>query len=436
MRRWKERPMKYVICVLVAAATISADAELRAGAARVSITPSEANLPIPLGGYGARDGKLAEGVHDTLYAKALVFDQDGKKSALVALDVCSLPHCVVEESLAKAKLEGLTADTVMMVASHSHTGLEGMALDRRNVADNPHIGIFSEPLLNFVTDRVAQVLGEANVALQPVTAAAGVVALPGMNRNRRKDTFIDEDLTLLRLDAAGGRPYAILVNFTAHGTIVSEREMLASAEWAGSMQRTVEALLGEGVTCFYTNGAEGDMSPAGARGASAWERFEDYGRRVGIAAARLAGALQTRPAQTFAFQCRWVDLPPKKGAPDFVKIAGDEYHVTQEQLDQLLPALFPDRAQVMALRVNDFQMVTFPGEPICQFGLTLKRQMREAGIKYPCVAALTNDSIGYILTKEEYAESGYEVTASFYGDGLGALMLENAGAVAQSAAGE
>jgi len=97
--------------------------------------------------------------------------------------------------------------------------------------------------------------------------------------------------------------------------------------------------------------------------------------------------------------------------------------------------LFPSRAPLYALRVNDFLMVTFPGEPISEIGLAVKQTLREAGIRFPAVAALTNDLIGYILTKEEYAQSGYEVTASFYGDGLGELMLQNAQALAREAAG-
>ena len=397
---------------------------LEAGVARVSITPLEENLPTQLGGYGERAGKPAEGIHDTIYAKVLVLAQGDERCALVTLDMCSVPLCVVEESLAKAGVEGLSVDNVMMSASHSHAGLEGFSLDRRNVAGNPHIGIFSEPVLEFVTSRIAQGLREAVGAMQPVRAGAGTVALDGMNRNRRGDDFVDADMTLLRLDTVEGNPLAVLVNFTAHGTLMTEKEMLISGGWPGVMQRTCEALVGEGVTCMYTNGAEGDMSPAGAQGGSRWEMAEDYGRRAGIAAAKLTNAVETHDVDTFAVESVWVDLPLQQGAPDFVEIAGDEYHVTEKQLGLLLSTMFPGRAPFYALRINDFQMMTYPGEPICQYGLAVKEVLRQAGIAYPCVAALTSDHIGYVLTPEEYRESGYEVTASFYGDGLGPLLLK------------
>ncbi len=425
--------MRYVLILLVAVCVFPAAAELKAGVAVVSITPMEEGIPTQLGGYGAREGKPAVGILDTLHGKVLMFESGGQKSALITVDTCSVPICVLEETLAKAAIAGLTPERVMIAASHSHTGLEGFALDRRNIANNPNIGIFSEPMLNFVTDRLAKGLKEANTALQPVKAGAGTVALPGMNHNRRGDKFVDDHLTALRLDKADGSPYALLVNFTAHGTLVDEGDMLISAEWAGNMQRTVEALM-DGVTCLYTNGAEGDQAPSAKAAGSHYEQAENYGRAIGIAAWKLAQGLVTKDVGNFAVQCAWVPLPPRKGAPDFAKIAGEEYKVPPEQLDAMLQLMFADKAPIYALRVNDFELATFPGEPICQIGLAVKDALSKAGIEYPCVASLTSEHIGYILTKEEYQQSGYEATASFYGDGLGQLMQDQVTALGVAAA--
>jgi neutral ceramidase len=415
-------------CSLVGLAQASA-APLKAGVARVSINPLEDKIPTQLGGYGARDGKPAVGTLDTIYGKVILFDSGGEKSAVITMDVCSVPVCMAEEALKKAAIENLTLDRCVIAASHSHTGLEGLALDRRNVANNPHIGIFSEPMLNFVTDRLAGALKEANAALQPVKAASGSVDLPNMNRNRRGSKCVDPQATVLRLDKEDGSPLAVFVNYTAHGTFVDEHEMLVSGEWAGSMQRTVEDLIGGGVLCLYANGAEGDIAPNGRSGGSHYEQAWNYGRQVGIAVGRLAKDLHTESISRFAVGCDWVTLPARQGAPDFVKIAGAEYHVTQEQIDQMVQLLFPEKAPLYALRLNGFEMVTFPGEPICELGTAVKDALRSAGVAHPCVAALTTDGIGYILTKAEYHKSGYEVTASFYGDGLGQLILDRAKAL-------
>jgi hypothetical protein len=68
--------------------------------------------------------------------------------------------------------------------------------------------------------------------------------------------------------------------------------------------------------------------------------------------------------------------------------------------------------------------MTFPGEPICEIGTAVKDALRKGGVAHPCVASLTTDHIGYILSADEYHKSGYEVTASFYGDGLGKLLQD------------
>src|SRR5947199_2480885 len=68
-------------------------AQVRAGAARVSITPDPSKLPYTLGGYAdpSRLKNHATGIHDACYARALVLEQKGVKCALVSLDLCFLP---------------------------------------------------------------------------------------------------------------------------------------------------------------------------------------------------------------------------------------------------------------------------------------------------------------------------------------------------------
>src|SRR5438552_1599364 len=71
-----------------------ASAELRAGAARVDITPDVKAAKIPLGGYAARKGSPSTGVHDPVYAHALVLSSGDTKVAIVSLDLCFVPASV------------------------------------------------------------------------------------------------------------------------------------------------------------------------------------------------------------------------------------------------------------------------------------------------------------------------------------------------------
>lgn len=415
-----------IVGLLAALGPGEAMAELKAGVARVSITPLEAGLPTQLGGYGEREGKPATGIHDTINAKAIVFEYGEQHAAIVSLDICTMTRCLAEEAIAEANVPGLTYANTLICATHSHAGTEGMSMERRNVINNPHIGIFDEKVLLFTRDRVAQALREAAANLRPVKVGTGVQRIEGMNRNRRHDGApTDEDMTILRLDTLDGKPYVALVNYTAHPTISVPETMMISCDWPGFMARTVQDLV-PGVECVYINGSEGDVAPAGHAGGSRYEMMENYGRKLGILAAKLINQVTTADARNLKVNQTFAQLPTRQAAPDFLKIAGDEYKVDKEQLDFLINLMWPEKAPLYLFRLDDFALISFPGEPITEIGLAAKDFLAKAGVKHPIVLALTGEHIGYILTPEEYEKSGYEVTASFYGPTLGPTLLKAA----------
>src|SRR5437764_3582575 len=93
-------------------------AELTAGAAAVDVTPPRG---CPMAGYYSARG--AEGTHDPLHAKALVFEKDGTRAALVALDLIGTTRGLVEESRRLIEKDtGIPGGHVMISATHSHTG--------------------------------------------------------------------------------------------------------------------------------------------------------------------------------------------------------------------------------------------------------------------------------------------------------------------------
>src|SRR5438105_8338294 len=106
-----------VIPIFAVVASARAD-ELRVGSAAVVITPP---LGTPMAGYYSE--RAAEGVHDDLYAKALVLDQGGTRVALVSLDLISTPMGLVES--ARKEIERtmrIPGRNVMISATHAHTG--------------------------------------------------------------------------------------------------------------------------------------------------------------------------------------------------------------------------------------------------------------------------------------------------------------------------
>ena len=105
-----------VVCILLLWGTGIARAELRAGVAKVNITPKTYE---PLWGFEDRTDP-ATGTLDPLYARILVLEAGGKRIALVTLDLGSsfgepsLDH--LKEVVSKSS--GISC--LLLSASHTH----------------------------------------------------------------------------------------------------------------------------------------------------------------------------------------------------------------------------------------------------------------------------------------------------------------------------
>ena len=70
-------------CLHISSHSLQPD-ELRAGAARVDITPP---IGYPMWGYGARHNALSQGVLEPLMAKAIVIEVGSDRLAIVGTDI-------------------------------------------------------------------------------------------------------------------------------------------------------------------------------------------------------------------------------------------------------------------------------------------------------------------------------------------------------------
>src|SRR6516165_2456413 len=92
-----------------------ATGNLRAGAARVEITPSADELPFP-----ARNLPPFVGVHDPVFARALVLNDGTTEVAFVIVDVTEIPE-PDQFSKSVADALGIPASHIILAASHTHS---------------------------------------------------------------------------------------------------------------------------------------------------------------------------------------------------------------------------------------------------------------------------------------------------------------------------
>jgi len=298
---------------------------------------------------------------------------------VVTADVLGFPPQFKAAVVERLSTEGWTANQILLLPSHSHTSSDLMALHPGNVFGNKQVGLFHKELYEHTANKLAQAVRDAGKNVGPILEGSTTIAVQDRNRNRRRGLSVhDTALTVTRIDSKNGDPLAVLVNWTAHPTFMNEDDMLFSGDWPGHMQRTIEALIGHGVTALYYNGAEGDQSPVPPVGAdSRWERAERYGREMGIVAWRAWEKVHPHEVKKFGYHTESIVLPKRQWHPDFMKTGGAEYGLDEAKMQGFVDQLNPTQTHSTCLRFGDLEILGVPGEMASQLGMDIKLRARQ-----------------------------------------------------------
>jgi hypothetical protein len=372
----------------------------KAGAARRDITPKES---VPMWGYGARHDALSTGVLDPLYAAALVIQAGTNKLAIVGLDLGRAPAEKSLQAIRQRIKAEAGIDYSFIAGSHTH---HGPVLE---LTDEPGKGKgkFDASIRYYkeMEDGIASAIIEANNKLVPAKMAVGSVRLEAFNRNRHtkfEPKPSDRDLEVMRFDDAAGKPLAIVVNFTAHPTMIPAQTLKFSADYVGAMKETVEKELGG--TAIFMQGAAGDQSVNPGTN-SGYQAFgQALGREVIKLASSLTPAEVEKPSlvvkeERFKFTPRMnMSDPGVKAAfsaaffPELVPNFIDEY------ADGVRPRL------TVALLNREIALVGASGEFFSNHSIRLKERTR---VKQLFFFGYCNGYHQYFPTIEAVAEGGY-----------------------------
>jgi hypothetical protein len=325
-----------------------------------------------------------EGVHDPVLAKALWLETAETR-------ICLLTTDLVGTGLEIRDAVRPPDASLVLAASHTHSSLGALAPGFWQIA----IGPFDPALREEVVAKLKKAVDAARASTRPARLAFARTEVAGLSRNRRSPSGpVDPELGVMAVLDAQSRPLAVVANFAAHPTILSERVRLLSGDWPGVFQRALEERAGCPV--LYLNGAEGDVAPRAPGGSGEFGRAEAMGRALAERAASLLTGIEKRGGEgTIRYVERGVDLP-----------------------SPTLPS-HPTRSVLGLLELGGTKMYCVPGEPCAALGLELKRRFPGAW-----VVGLANDHLGYFLTEEDYRKGGYERMMSFYGPGMGAWLVD------------
>lgn len=419
--------------------------ELQAGAARRSIVPP---FPTHMGGFMDRTGTF-EGVHDEVYARALVLDNGDTRLAVISSDLTAVDADMTRQiRQAVQEQTGIPAAHIMVSCAHNHSA--------PSLYEPGRIKESESAVKPFFVEQFTAAVVEAWEQRRPARLGFHAGQLEGLTRNRQQDNdLVDPQVAVTLVQEADSRTViGSLFNFTGHPVIVGSSNLQLSGEYPGAASRAVENLLG-GVGLF-TQGAAGDITVH--RSGDPFEEIERVGRTVAAEVIKSAGFIRAGEESQLAVATRTLELPSREipsveqatqaaaEATQRVKAAEERQASAvvvkglRKQLQihsiNLLVARrvaagemeFPRTylAEVQVMRIGDLILASVPGEIFVEYALELRsRVAQDTGLSC-CLVGYANGYIGYIVTPRAQRTGGYEASVARVRPGAGRAMIEAA----------
>ena len=239
---------------------------LKVGVSKVDITPKDTTgmvgiSPRPYGG-----------VHDRLYARALVLDNGSVNAAIVALDLVEMGDTTVLRQRIE-KETGIPATHIIIHASHDHNAPRGgpPTAGTSSADGRP----YSPPAyIKQVDDSISDAVKQAKGALQPALVGYGTGKVDvsvarygytpdrGWRENPNEDIPVDKTVRVVKFTKPDGTPIAIMFNYAVHSNAeTGEPSNMINGDIAGNAETFIEHQYKDQVVALWSMSAAADVYP-------------------------------------------------------------------------------------------------------------------------------------------------------------------------------
>jgi len=380
--------------------------QLSAGAARVELI-----LPAgtPLAGYARRGGTPSTGTRDPLYARALALSDGDDLIFLISADLLLVPPgfaAEVARRLDAALPAAVGPEDLLLCATHTHSG-PGAYLP--GPLGRMAAGAYQAP----VAERLLATCVEAGLAaaraMRPARIGVAQAMVPDLIENR-VDAHgpVDPQLTVLSVVGIDARPIATVMNFAAHPTLLSSKNLAFSADFPGVACRILEDRQ-PGTVALFTNGAAGDLRPRHLRGLHNVELAEAVGEALADATLTALGDARWRDRAELASWGGTFPLPPTRLVVGRLKMP-----------HWLARRLVREEAFFNMVAVDDVVLVSAPGDLASEIGVRVKRWLASWGLT-GVIVGYAGDYIGYVVPARWYRANPYEARMGWHGPTMEAV---------------
>ena len=222
---------------------------LRAGAAKVEITPKPSDLTI-----------ATDSIRDPLFARVIVVDDGRGCAVLGGLDLGGVSTALVNDVVTRASAAtGCRPENVIVSATHTHSS------NTQGLGQGP-------PTARTVADAIVEAARTAKSRLAPARLGYGQT---NVDLNVNRDLFnsklewrqepnpngpSDKTLAVVAFLGADNVPIAVYMNYAMH-PINFYLSGVISADFPGEASRYIEELFDNRTIAVFSQGASGDQNP-------------------------------------------------------------------------------------------------------------------------------------------------------------------------------
>ena len=415
-----------------------ASEKLLVGFGEVDIMPSE---PVLLAGYYY--DRKSTSIHDRLFARSMAISDGKHRVVLCVADLIRLPNETVAATRRLVQEDcGLAPEALILSTIHSHTAPD---VDRENAYTASLPGMLMESVR----------LALADISPSELKAACGTErTLQFIRRYRMKDGSVRTNPGILNPDVVEpigkadpevrvllgsdtSRTRGGLVHFALHCDTVGGTEV--SADWTCYLRRRMQEKLGNELVLLTPIGPAGDVNhwnvfnDVSLRGFAETDRI---GTRLAHAAAEaLDSAEPVQPGRVCGLRKEIevkIRMPSTEELTEAKHILSqpppDGVDFTMERVEAMrrtsAAKLGPSvKLDITALTFGNVALVGIPAEYFTELGRDIKSR---SPFDHTLVVTLANGNIGYVGTRRNYEEGGYEVTSSVAASGTGEMMADAA----------
>jgi neutral ceramidase len=393
---------------------------VKAGFARVSITPALHNpfdnyqsgkfIQVPLAGFGARKGKPATGIHDSIFVTAAALSIGKQTVIIVSADLLIMPPNIVDSVSMVLSKNGIQREQVFYSATHTHSSVGAWG---SGYVGEMFAGEENAALERWLVQQISHVILSAVEDLRPARIGTGNFTVGAYTSNRLigKSGNKNNDFSFISLEQIGYNK-AIIGSYSAHATTLGADNWEISADYPGYWRRKIEETSAD--YALFVAGSVGSQSPAGE--GHGFDRAKYIGEAL---ADSLNAHLSTVILKdTITFSC----LSLKMQLPEYNIRITSNTNLATLLTEKLLP--LSDNVYLQAVRLGDMIWISTPSDFSGEYALQLKHSLSAYGFNAN-VTSFNGSYVGYIVPGRYFYLDEYEPKVmGWFGPNMGEYTMD------------